>query len=77
MSKIRNGLAAECEPAPILVSAWGDIFVDGGVLFVPFRSGFQPYTIAMGPAMALDGIARSRKALRRGCIEKLIGLEAH
>lgn len=78
LSKHRDGLAAERERAPpILVTEWGEFTVEGGVLFVPLRSGFQPYTIAMGPALAFKAIDRARKALQRGCVEKLMGLEAH
>jgi hypothetical protein len=78
LTKHRNGREAECENAPpILVTEWGDFTVEGGVLFVPLRSGFQPYTIAMGPALAFKAIDRARKALQRGCVEKLMGLEAH
>jgi hypothetical protein len=78
LSKHHNGREADYERAPpILVTQWGDFIVEGGVLFVPFRSGLQPFTLAAGPSMVLKGIDRARKALQRGCIEQLIGVETH
>lgn len=58
---------------PILITEWDDFEVEGGVLYVRFRSGPAEYCVAMGPAAAFDGIDRARKALRKGAVEKLAG----
>lgn len=59
----------------MLITAWDEIKVEGGVLYVSFRSGPTEYCVAMGPAMAFTGIDRVRKALARGIVEQLLGDE--
>jgi len=72
MPKKRSCFAVQDRAAPILVTKWGEFVVEGGVLFVPFRSGAIEYAVAMGPKLAFCAIDRARKALSRGVVEKLL-----
>lgn len=55
--------AALDEAEPLLVTAWGEFIVRGGVLFVPFKCGATKYMLAMGPEMALDAIELAQRVL--------------
>lgn len=76
MAKTTRGrkTAHDFAAPPICVTSWGGIFVEGGVLFASFWSGPTPYTIAMGPANAVEIINDARAALDRGAIEQLLGV---
>lgn len=59
---------AEIDTQPIHVTRWDRVWVEGGVLYSSFRSGAVAYVVSMGPAIAFDGIARTRCALSDACI---------
>lgn len=74
MPKERRGIdAAIAHAEPMLVTAWEEFIVDGGVLYARFWCGPKPYCVAMGPALAFRAIDQARRALKRGVIECLIG----
>lgn len=72
---VRRGVSAVSDVEPMLVTAWEDFVVVGGILFASFQSGPTRYTVAMGPAMAFKAIAKARKAMRCGVVERLLGGE--
>lgn len=71
----RDASDATAFAEPMLITRWEEFFVEGGVLFVRFWCGPTPYCVAMGPAMAFKGIDRARKAMRKGAVERLTGVE--
>jgi hypothetical protein len=50
-------------PAPVQVTAWADISIESGAVYLPFWSGDTPHSISMGPAMALMLALNLKRAL--------------
>lgn len=73
----RSGSAAFEEAEPLLVTAWGDFVIEGGVLFVPFKCGAAQYMLAMGPTMAHEAIALAQRVLSGIHRDNLASMAAH